>query len=218
MGEGIFSDQCIFKPGNEVDDEAKQAYFKRANDTFSKSSEARQAIERYGSLGWFESLLGFGLDYLGEIVDSMTVRSLQEFVRDYVPRKVSAKPEAAKAIVGELRLFWQYLDRVYKLPEANAIVQWLGTGGLVDELKAKMSNPANFGMAKSIVMMGMDAGYDMGSQEGMDTLMADFNRGLVGRGSAPFPTVPNYHVGRNEPCPCGSGKTFKKCCARRSGE
>ena len=26
------------------------------------------------------------------------------------------------------------------------------------------------------------------------------------------------HVGRNDPCPCGSGKKFKKCCLRRSGE
>ena len=23
-----------------------------------------------------------------------------------------------------------------------------------------------------------------------------------------------YNVGRNEPCPCGSGKKFKKCCGR----
>jgi uncharacterized protein YecA (UPF0149 family) len=23
---------------------------------------------------------------------------------------------------------------------------------------------------------------------------------------------PNRHVGRNDPCPCGSGKKYKKCC------
>jgi uncharacterized protein YecA (UPF0149 family) len=23
---------------------------------------------------------------------------------------------------------------------------------------------------------------------------------------------PLKHVGRNDPCPCGSGKKFKKCC------
>jgi len=23
---------------------------------------------------------------------------------------------------------------------------------------------------------------------------------------------PNRNVGRNDPCPCGSGKKFKKCC------
>jgi len=28
-----------------------------------------------------------------------------------------------------------------------------------------------------------------------------------------FPTTHTVHVGRNEPCPCGSGKKYKKCCA-----
>ncbi len=26
---------------------------------------------------------------------------------------------------------------------------------------------------------------------------------------------PYRHVGRNDPCPCGSGKKFKKCCLER---
>ena len=26
------------------------------------------------------------------------------------------------------------------------------------------------------------------------------------------PVQPLYRAGRNEPCPCGSGKKFKKCC------
>ena len=27
------------------------------------------------------------------------------------------------------------------------------------------------------------------------------------------PTIPRYSgVGRNDPCPCGSGKKYKKCC------
>lgn len=29
-------------------------------------------------------------------------------------------------------------------------------------------------------------------------------------------TVRSYSIGRNEPCPCGSGKKFKKCCARNN--
>jgi len=31
--------------------------------------------------------------------------------------------------------------------------------------------------------------------------------------SAPQPTVVGKKIGRNEPCPCGSGKKFKNCCA-----
>ena len=29
---------------------------------------------------------------------------------------------------------------------------------------------------------------------------------------APPSEVPHKAVGRNDPCPCGSGKKFKKCC------
>ncbi len=29
-----------------------------------------------------------------------------------------------------------------------------------------------------------------------------------------FPTLQKAEVGRNDPCPCGSGKKYKKCCAR----
>lgn len=29
------------------------------------------------------------------------------------------------------------------------------------------------------------------------------------------PAEPLYRAGRNEPCPCGSGKRFKKCCVGR---
>ena len=28
-----------------------------------------------------------------------------------------------------------------------------------------------------------------------------------------FPTTHTVHIGRNDPCPCGSGKKYKKCCA-----
>ena len=29
-----------------------------------------------------------------------------------------------------------------------------------------------------------------------------------------FKKVSNKKVGRNEPCPCGSGKKYKHCCGR----
>jgi hypothetical protein len=33
---------------------------------------------------------------------------------------------------------------------------------------------------------------------------------------APRPVSPNGHIGRNDPCPCGSGKKFKYCCLKKS--
>jgi hypothetical protein len=36
-------------------------------------------------------------------------------------------------------------------------------------------------------------------------------------GLFPPPESPARRIGRNEPCPCGSGKKFKKCCGSRRG-
>jgi hypothetical protein len=214
MGVGIFSDQAIFV-GGEINDDAREAYYKRAFSTFSKSSEAQQVRERQGNLGWFQSLLDYGLDYLGETVDSMTPGSLHAFVFDYVPRKVSTEASTAPEIIFELTQYWKYLYRVYKLPSAKSVVEWLETGNLAARLEADLSDPANFGMAKSIFMSGKHAGYDMTSNRGMSEFVADYNRSLLPDQAPATRAVRSQHVGRNDPCPCGSGKKFKKCCGSR---
>jgi hypothetical protein len=215
MGVGIFSDVPLFTMG-DLDDEATQSYFQRAADAFSKSREAEQVVEHHGSLGWFQNLLNFGINYRGEAVDTMTRASVEEFVFEYVPRKVTTEASAAASIIGELAGFWQYLDRVYDLPEAKAIVTWLKTDGLTGRLTAALSDTSNFGMAKSMMMMGHRAGYDMTSEAGIAQYMAAYNASLGGSALPSSGASRKTRVGRNEPCPCGSGKKYKKCCARET--
>jgi len=119
---------------------------------------------------------------------------------------------SAKAIIGELIQFWKYLDRVYHLPSAKAIVEWLEADGVVETLESDLSEPANFGMAKSFFMMGKRAGYDMTSEAGLADFTAHYNQSLSTNQQPPSRVERDQHVGRNEPCPCGSGKKFKKCC------
>jgi hypothetical protein len=213
MGIGIFSKQSIFAY-DEIDHDAEQAYYQRAWDLFSKSNEAQQVVDRDGDLAWFQMLLEFGLNHLGEAVDQMTAGSVSEFVLDHIPRKVSTESERAASIIFELTMFWEYLDRVFELPEAQSIIECLKADGIVARLEAKLSDSANFGMAKSIVMSGKNAGYDMTSEAGMAEYMAAYNRSL--QSDAEAESVPiaarGERVGRNDPCPCGSGKKFKKCC------
>jgi hypothetical protein len=213
MGIGIFSERPIYDEG-EVDPDAEQAYYARAWDGFAPSQEAKRFVDRFGDPGWFQMLLEFGLHYRGEIVDEIALGSVDEFLFDYVPRKVSTDAERANEIVLELTLFWEYLQRVYELPNAKSIIEWLTTDGLVASLQAEMSDPANFGMAKSIFMSGKAAGYDMTSEKGTAEFMAAYNRSLQQDvASAPEPVVSGREkIGRNDPCPCGSGKKFKKCC------
>jgi hypothetical protein len=216
MGLGTFALRPIFYRG-EFNEDAAREYYDRAYETFSKSDEARQVIERGDDSGWMSMLLQFGLDYLGETVDEMTQGSVSEFVLDYVPRKVSTEPDAAESIIFELTKFWEYLNRVYQLPNAKSIIEWLEADDLVERLKTEMSNPANFGMAKSLFMTGRNSGYDMTSEAGIAEFMAAYNQSLRANrepatpAAAP-PSVRRQRIGRNAPCPCGSGKKFKKCC------
>jgi hypothetical protein len=213
VGIGIFSDQPIFDKGESIPD-AEQAYYERACDVFSKSNEAEQVVDRFGDLRWFQMLLEFGLNHRGEIIDEMTLGGLTEFVFEYIPRKVSTEPERAASIVFELTMFWEYLDRVYELPDAKSIIEWLKTDGMVARLETELSDPANFGMAKSMFMSGTKAGYDMTSEKGMAEFITAYNQSLQSDDvSAPATTVSGrQRIGRNDPCPCGSGKKFKKCC------
>jgi hypothetical protein len=213
VGVGIFSDDPLFLMG-ETKEQAVAAYYKRATNTFSKSSEAKHVIERFGDLGWFRSLLEFGINYARVSVDLMTWNTVKAYVLGYVPRKVSTDASSAASIVGELVAFWQYLDRVYQLPNAKSIVAWLQTAGRVDELEAALSDSSNFGMAKSFVMMGQRSGYDMTTQAGAAKFTAAYNASLNSHILPPDESSRKNRVGRNDPCPCGSGKKFKKCCGR----
>ncbi|MFO0902203.1 MAG: SEC-C metal-binding domain-containing protein [Pirellulales bacterium] len=220
-GVGVFSPQAIFRDG-ELVDEAVEDYRRRASEAFSESSEGRLVVERFGSVGWFDTLLEFGLQYRAEIVDGMTLESVQEFVHDFVPRKVSAAPDEAASILYELTLFWEFLDRAHQLPQAKAIADWLKADSLLADLEEAMSDPENFDMAKSLVMMGKRSGFDMTSEAGISGFMTAFNlsRGFSQPSHDASPLsefglmAAQERVGRNDPCPCGSGKKFKKCCLR----
>lgn len=213
IGVGIFSDQPIFVMG-EIDHEGESAYYEKAREVFSNSAEAQQVMERYGDLGWFRLFLDFGIHYRGEVVDQMTLASVKEFVREFVPRKVSAEADSAGSIIAELTAFWQYLGRVYQLPHAESIVAWLGTDGRVEELEGELSDAGNFGMAKSMFMWGKRAGYDMTSESGVADFMNAYNEATTAEPAPPPPVSREQRVGRNDPCPCGSGKKFKKCCLK----
>ena len=41
------------------------------------------------------------------------------------------------------------------------------------------------------------------------------NRSADGEDTAKKPIKKEHTVGRNDPCPCGSGKKYKKCCGRQ---
>jgi uncharacterized protein YecA (UPF0149 family) len=55
--------------------------------------------------------------------------------------------------------------------------------------------------------------YKAATQAQLQEKMA---RGANARGRQGFTLVRRAKVGRNEPCPCNSGRKFKKCCLSKA--
>ncbi len=53
-----------------------------------------------------------------------------------------------------------------------------------------------------------------GGQDGEVPMDDDWQASSSGREDTPAPLRSSGKIGRNEPCPCGSGKKYKKCCGR----
>jgi hypothetical protein len=141
---------------------------------FEQSPEGQALISEDLEPGWAGMIIDFGINYLSVTPPQMTPAGLREILFDIFPRKVSTDANDADDVVRELRAFWQFLQREFQLANAAACLKVLDDRA-ARELKKKLSDPANFGIAKSFFMMGLERGFDMTSEEGLNKWMATYN-------------------------------------------
>ena len=153
-------------------------YKEQLMELFEQSPEGQTLQDEGIESGWASMMIDFGLDYLGKTPPQMSPDDLGEILFDLFPRKVSASADEAPEVIRELQLFWRFLQREFSLENAAACLKVLDNNA-VRELKEEMSNPANFGIAKSFVMMGQERGFDMTSEEDMNAWMATYNAELA---------------------------------------
>jgi hypothetical protein len=181
---------------DEADEDRVQEYIEGLSAAFAASPEAQAVYQEHGDQGWTSFMLEYAINHLGVTPPEMTVRDLQEILFDLFPRKVSTEPESAPGIIAELRALWTFLHRQYGLTNAPKILGVL-TDGAVRRLQGELANPANYGMAKSMFMLGQRSGFDMTTQEGLDEFMAFYNSRLAGGlppdlgGAFPLPPFPD---------------------------
>ncbi len=152
---------------------------------FADSPEAQPIFDAGRRLGWATTLMNYGFDHLGVAPPSMDLEDFREVAFQIIPRKVSVDADRAEEIVTELRAFWKFLQRCYGLKNAAEILRDLDSNA-VERLHDKLDDPANFSMVKSILGLGLQAGFDMTTQDGLTKFMLAYNSGLLG-GRRPNP-------------------------------
>ncbi|HLL79479.1 MAG TPA: hypothetical protein VKT25_08270 [Ktedonobacteraceae bacterium] len=167
--------------------------------------------------GWADMLLDFSINYLSVTPPQMTAGDLREVLFELFPRKVSTTPDEAEGIVREFRAFWTFMQREFQLANAAECLKTLDEKA-ARRLKKELDNPANFGIAKSFVMMGLQRGFDLSSEESINEWMETYNAELAAGGPhIPLPGEQSASATRfhNQLQPRAGGKKRKKNRKRR---
>lgn len=191
--------QSIHDRHGESDEVRAQNYIDGLMAEFAQSSEAQPVQATYGDIGWAAMMMEYAINYIGCTPPEMTLADFNEVLFELFPRKVSVEADQAGLIIAELRAFWSFVTRQYGLDNARAILATLDDLA-VSRLQKKLTDPANFGMAKSFFMQGSKAGFDMTTPEGLAAFQAAYNAQLLGRQPEPQ-QLDRQHVEPNLPLP-----------------
>jgi hypothetical protein len=204
--------QKVFDRNGELLEKKSIEYREQLLQLFEESPEFQALLDEGIEPGWTSMLLDFGVDYLGVTPPQMTPASVREILFEIFPRKVTADANEAPGVIRELHAFWEFLQREFHLQNAPAILKVLNDSA-VRRLKEGMNNPANFGIAKSMMMMGLERGFDMTTEEGLQEWVTTYNSELATGG--PRIPIPGFLPPvSNPPVPDG-GSSREQNKARR---
>ena len=167
------------------------------------------------------SVLRYAWDYVGSGPEELDESALSEVLLDLLPRKVTAERDYFEKVAPVTAAFLKYLESEGVLADTADLVE--AVRNWADKIVANGMDPEYWGPGKIIAMQALADGVDILDQEAVQEYVAEYNRRLFGDElrhhvesrdfAPPIPIVEHSpKIGRNEPCPCGSGKKYKKCC------
>ena len=208
-------------PGDEYDSAAEQRARQLAQE-FAESPPpagvSEEVWENAGSVAMM--LLDHAWTYASERPEELTRAGLREVLLDVFARKMTAGREFFEGVGPLAAAFLDWLQTRGILADAaplrDAVLDWS------DEIVSRGMDRQNWGPGKRFAMAARERGCDLSDRGAMLRFMAEYNQRLSAPGryepEAPSEPVPvpivnqQPKVGRNDPCPCGSGTKHKKCC------
>jgi SEC-C motif len=198
-------------------------------DEFIKSPQYERLTEtqKDEAPGVIRLFVEYSYNYVGVAPAGWGRRQVIECCVEVLPRKVSGELTFFQAVAPVLSAFFTFLAEKALLRNGVALAETVA--GLDREIVAASQDTRDWGPAKAFMMAAQQAGVDVRDQRALNQFMEEYNQRFIPpvpeRQPAPVlpmaslaPRAPVRHsepkIGRNDPCGCGSGKKFKKCCGR----
>jgi hypothetical protein len=203
--------------GGWANDFAQSPHFERLSET--QKGKAMDVIRFFAE---------YAYKYVGLSPEQWNREGVIECCVEVLPRKVTAGFALFHSIAPVLSAFFTFLGEKSLLPNAQLLAETVAA--LRNDIVTAAEDPRCWGPAKSFAMKAMEAGVDMCDRAAVYKFMAKYNQQMFARLAAERPSEPaapsrarvsipvsplpraEPRVGRNDPCPCGSGKKYKKCC------
>jgi len=211
----------------EYHEHDEQAAYQRAQELverFMASNEAaaldEEVLDEAGFIA--SAVLRYAWDYIGCGPEKFDEFTLAEILLELLPRKVTADRACFEKVAPVTAVFLSWLESEGILADTAELAETVRSWS--DKIVANGMNPALWGMAKSLYMQAKAEGVDIADEESMQGFISGYNRRLSYNNRPDddtdtvnlMPTLPivehSPKIGRNQPCPCGSGKKYKKCC------
>jgi len=146
-----------------------------------------------------------------ELPHQWTASALMECLTEDAPRKISADDEWFDAVPDAMCALLEHAADAGELEQGRELAKLVASQA--HEIRRAASDPARWGMAKTVLMAAQAEGVDPMDSQQMEGFIERWNQRAT-----PPPTPPEPRrttkIGRNQPCPCGSGKKYKRCCGR----
>jgi hypothetical protein len=184
--------------GDYLEDVAIQ-YREELVALFEASVEGKILEDEGIEPGWADIVIDLGINYMQVTPAQMSAPYLRTILFQIIPQKIAASASEVPEAIRELQLFWTFLQREFHLENAASCLKLLNSEGTIPLMQELMENPANFGIAKSLITMGMQRGFDMTTQEGINEWIATYNAEIkAGTGTpVPLPGMPGISTQRS---------------------
>lgn len=167
------------------------------------------------------NLLVYAWTYTNGSPEKLDEYMLEQVLLEVFPRKITAERDLFEKVAPVTEVFLRWLESEGILANTFSLVETVR--GWADTIVANCMNPQYWGMGKSFAMQARADGVDTQDEQAMQRYMVEYNLRRMGRKlsaqpdlrdlSPPIPIVEQSpKIGRNAPCPCGSGRKYKKCC------
>jgi hypothetical protein len=186
---------------------------------FSKSKYFEELTEEQKQESEFVvmSLTEYMYSYHGLLPEEWDEDTLEECCLYTLPRKITADDSYFESIAPVISALFAFLNEKDILKNASLLIKRVRK--IHKQIVKNARDPKNWGMAKSFAMAAIEAGVDITNEKEMQKFMALYNQRLASlagdKGKMSNIKSKKYKVGRNDPCPCGSGKKYKNCCGRK---